>query len=140
MRLNLAKANQAKKGLSSGTKGLIKTLRIDVTLAWCRRHVQNKVSYMNIVEAWYNDWIDAAKLAYSIEGPQLPRNMLLGGYRIMSKPRSQASNQGMIRSTQQAKGPHLPGIFCKSIAQILGNLKMLRCVLFCTTTPRTKSK
>jgi hypothetical protein len=69
VRLNLAKANQAKKGLYSGTKELVETLKIDVTLAWCRRHVQNKVSYMNIVEAWCNDWIDAAELAYSIGGP-----------------------------------------------------------------------
>lgn len=115
MRLNLGKANQAKKGLYSGTKELVETLKIDVTLAWCRRHVQNKVSYMNIVEAWCNDWIDAAELAYSIGGPQFCKNMLLDGSWIKSKPRSQASNQGMIRSLagspQQAKGPLSPGDF-----------------------------
>jgi hypothetical protein len=59
---------------------------------------RTRFSYMNIVEAWCSDWIDAAKLAYSIGGPQFCRNMLLGGSGSKSKPRSQASNQGMIRS------------------------------------------
>jgi hypothetical protein len=35
---------------------------------------------MNIVETWCNDWIDAAKLAYSVGGPpKFCSNMLLGG-------------------------------------------------------------
>ena len=91
MRLNLAKANQAKKGLYSGTKELVGTLKIDVTLAWCRRHVQNKVFvHENIVEAWCNDWIDAAELAYSIGGPQFCRKYAFGW--ILDQEQAQISS------------------------------------------------